>query len=198
MNKAFGSSMSPTIRGIGTVAATAATLALALMVPAAAQAEERVCTGTIGAATVDNLRVPQGASCTLNGTQIRGTLKVERNAALVADRIRTVGNVQAEGARRVVVRSSRIGGSFQVVQGRSASLQSTIVNGDILYDSNIAQLAATRNTVGGNIMAFQNRGGVAITANRVDGNLQCKANIPAPTGGRNIVQGVKEDQCARL
>ena len=45
-------------------------------------------------------------------------------------------------------------------------------------------------------MAFQNRGGVAITANRVDGNLQCKANIPAPTGGRNIVQGVKEDQCA--
>ena len=27
-------------------------------------------------------------------------------------------------------------------------------------------------------------------------NLQCKENTPAPTGGRNIVQGVKEDQCA--
>ncbi len=198
MNKTSGSSLSPTIRGIGTVAATVATLALTLMVPAAAQAEERVCTGTIGAATVDNLRVPQSASCTLKGTQIRGTLKVERNALLVADRIRTVGNVQAEGARRVIVRSSRIGASVQVVQGRMASLQSTIVNGDVLYDSNIAQLAATRNTVGGNIMVFQNRGGVTISDNRVDGNLQCKANNPAPTGGRNIVQGVKEDQCARL
>ena len=93
MNKASGSSLSPTIRGIGSVAATAATLALALLVPAGAQAEERVCTGTIGAVAVDNLRVPQNASCTLNGTLIRGTLKVERNAALVADRIRTVGNV---------------------------------------------------------------------------------------------------------
>ena len=198
MNKASGSSMSPTTRGIGTIAVAVTTVALALMVPAAAQAEERVCTGTIGAATVDNLRVPQSASCTLNGTQIRGTVKVERNAVLVADRIRTVGNVQAEGARRVVVRSSRLGGSFQIVQGRSASLQSTTVSGDVLYDSNIAQLGVSRNIVGGNIMVFQNRGGVAITANRVDGNLQCKANNPAPTGGRNIVQGVKEDQCARL
>jgi hypothetical protein len=34
------------------------TLALA---PGVAQAEERVCRGTIGARTVDNLRVPQGA-----------------------------------------------------------------------------------------------------------------------------------------
>jgi uncharacterized membrane protein len=44
-----------------------AVLASALFAPAA-QAEERVCRGTIGATTVDNLRVPQDTSCTLNGT----------------------------------------------------------------------------------------------------------------------------------
>jgi hypothetical protein len=39
---------------------------------------------------------------------------------------------------------------------------------------------------------------VVIASNRVDGNLQCKENSPAPTGGGNVVQGVKEDQCAQL
>jgi len=33
---------------------------------------------------------------------------------------------------------------------------------------------------------------------RIVGNLQCKENRPAPTGGRNVVGGDKEDQCARL
>ena len=36
---------------------------------------------------------------------------------------------------------------------------------------------------------------LAMTAN---GNLQCKENVPSPTGGGNVVQGNKEDQCRRL
>src|ERR687892_958996 len=96
----------------------------AMFLPAApALAEERVCRGTIGAATVDNLRVPQGATCTLNGTYVKGTVKVERGATLRAFGIRVVGNVQAENARNVVIREgSRIGGSVQVVQGGAARI----------------------------------------------------------------------------
>ena len=45
---------------------------------------------------------------------------------------------------------------------------------------------------------MKNTGGVAIGQNTVNGNLQCKENAPAPTGGRNVVQGSKEDQCASL
>ena len=54
------------------------------------------------------------------------------------------------------------------------------------------------NEVNSDVQAFQNRGGVEISDNRIDGNLQCKSNTPAPTGGGNIVQGNKEDQCSRL
>ena len=54
-----------------------------LFVAAPASAEERTCRGTIGAVTVDNLRVPQGATCTLNGTHVKGTVKVQRGATLV-------------------------------------------------------------------------------------------------------------------
>ena len=51
---------------------------------------------------------------------------------------------------------------------------------------------------GDNVQAFQNVGGVEIRRHPIDGNLQCKANSPAPVGGRNVVGGNKEDQCKRL
>ena len=48
-------------------------LAAAALAPASASAEERTCRGSLGGVTVDNLRVPQGASCTLTGTRVKGT-----------------------------------------------------------------------------------------------------------------------------
>ena len=152
--------------------------AVAALAAAPALAEERTCRGTIGATTVDNLRVPQGATCTLNGTRVKGTIKVERRATLKASRISVIGNVQAEGAATVNVAASTVGGSVQIVQGKNSKLDRNSVKGDVQY--------------------FENPGTISITRNRIDGNLQCKENSPRPTGGGNIVQGNKEDQCARL
>ena len=77
-------------------------IALAALIGApAAAAEERSCRGTLGAVTVDNLRVPQGATCTLNGTRVKGTIKVQRRATLNATNVRVVGNVQAENHKHV-------------------------------------------------------------------------------------------------
>ena len=102
-----------------------------------ASAEEFTCRRSVGAITVDNLRVPSGATCSLNGTTVKGTIKVESNATLRAEGVRVVGNVQAENASRVViVASSRVGGSVQIVQGDAAKVANTRVNGDILYDDN--------------------------------------------------------------
>lgn len=69
---------------------------LTLMVAApSAQAEERVCRGTIGATTVDNLRVPTGATCSLSGTQVKGTVKVERGANRI--RVKAISRARASG-----------------------------------------------------------------------------------------------------
>jgi hypothetical protein len=174
-------------------------LASAAVGASAVSAEERTCRGTLGGITVDNLRVPDGATCTLYGTQVQGTIKVETNAILRAHRITVIGNIQAEDARTVTVdRQSRVGGSIQIVQSGSASILDTHVNADILFDDNTGRLVARRNTIGGNLQAFQNTGGVTIAGNTIDGNLQCKENNPPPTGGNNVVHGNKEDQCARL
>jgi hypothetical protein len=164
---------------------------------APAYAEETKCRGTLGAVKVDNLRVPQEATCTLNGTIVKGTITVKRNATLIARGVRVVGNVQAENASKVVVRdSSRVGGSVQVKQGGAAKVLSSRVMGDIQYDANTRNLKANDNTVGGSIQVVGNFGGAEIFRNVVNGNLQCKENTPAPIGGANIVGGNKEDQCA--
>jgi hypothetical protein len=160
------------------LALTLVFIAAATLMVAPAFAEERSCRGSLGAVTVDNLRVPQGATCRLNGTRIKGTLQVQRGATLKASRIRVVGNIQAEGAANVNVARSRIGGSLQVVQGRSSKFTRNVVNQDVQY--------------------FENRGVVSVSRNRIDGNLQCKENRRRPIGGLNRVQGVKEDQCAHL
>jgi len=173
---------------------------LLAMVPAApAMAEERVCRGEIGARTLDDVRVPSGATCILRGTLIEGQLRVGTNATLKAYGIRVKGDVQGEGSTRVVVRnSSRVGGNIQVVQSAAVRVLDSRINGGILVDENDRLNEIRRNVVGGNVQAFQNTGGVAIAGNRIDGNLQCKENRPAPTGGGNIVDGSKEDQCRRL
>ena len=164
-----------------------------------ASAEERTCNGQIGAQTVDNLRVPQNGTCTLRGTRVKGTIKVERGATLRADGIVVIGNVQAENARNVLIEEeSRIGGSVQVVQGGGATVRNSRVNGEVYYDENRAMVKVIRSRIGGNVQAFQNTGGVEIRGNTIEENLQCKENNPRPTGGNNVVFNNKEDQCARL
>lgn len=161
------------------IAVGAGTLVAASLVSAPmAHADERVCRGSIGAATVDNLRVPTGATCTLTGTQVQGTVVIERDGRLAASTVRVVGNIQAEGHTFVSVGSSTVGGSIQLVQGGGASIRANQVTGDV--------------------QTFTNRGTQVISGNRINGNLQCKENVPAPTGSDNLVGGNKEDQCRGL
>jgi hypothetical protein len=181
----------------GSVLALAASGA-ALGAPTAS-ADERVCRGSIGAKTLDNVRVPSGATCRLTGTKVKGTITVKRGARLFAKNVRVIGNVQGENAKNVVVRQrSRVGGSVQVKQGRKASILNSRINADIQYDAMRGYLRANGNKVGGNVQVVGNSGGAEIFRNRIDGNLQCKENKPRPTGGKNVVQGSKEDQCRRF
>jgi hypothetical protein len=183
---------------IGSVALVCGAL-LATLLPATAAAEETTCRGTIGAQTHDNVRVPEGARCVLNGTFVQGTVKVESAATLKAKGVRVIGNVQGENASRVaVIKRSRVGGSVQAKQGASAKVAKSRITADIQYDSNSGYLVANSNRVGGSIQVFQNTGGVEIWRDKVNGNLQCKENSPPPTGGGNVVGGNKEDQCAGL
>jgi hypothetical protein len=166
-------------RALATTATTMTLLGVGSVALApSASAEERSCRGSLRAITVDNLRVPQGATCTLTGTIIKGTLKVENGATLRARSVRVVGNIQAEGHLAVTVLDARVGGSIQLTQGGSAELN--------------------RNRVTGDVQSFTNNAAQRFTSNVINGNLQCKENVPPPTGSANQVGGNKEDQCELL
>jgi hypothetical protein len=186
--------MNRTKRSLAILVAAAVTT-----IPQVARADETVCRGTIGGKTLDNVKVPKGKSCVLNGTKVKGTIKVNGGARLEAINVNVIGNVQGENARNVIVRGkSRVGGSVQVVQGKKAKVANSSVKGDVLYDDQSGRVVVRGTAVEGNVQAFQNNGGVHIQGNVIDGNLQCKENNPKPTGGNNKVNGNKEDQCKNL
>jgi hypothetical protein len=185
------------------------------VLPSIVVAEETVCRGRLWHVTVDNLRVPEGETCTLNGGHVKGTVEVEAKATLQAHEVQIVGNVQAENARLVlIIRARRIGGSVQVKQGGSAMLLHSTVEGDVLYEANNQKLLviniddpgvplifrnslrANFNNVGGNVQVIGNQARVQIYHNVIGGNLQCKENRPPLAGKGNQVGGIKEDQCS--
>ncbi len=102
-------------RILGSFMVFAFVLSTALVVGSSpAGAEERRCTGRIGATTVDNVVVPSGRTCTLEGTRVKGTVKVSSGATLKVVSARIVGNIQSQGMhwfesvgrRRLAVQSS--------------------------------------------------------------------------------------------
>lgn len=173
-------------------------LAAGFLFASPAMAEERVCTGRIGAIALDNVFVPDGKSCVLAKTRLKGNVVVGTGATLTARSVTINGSVQAEGAQAVTIEGrSLIDGSVQIVQGYAASVTAATVGGTILVDENTGPVAATRNRVTGDIQLFDNQGGVTVVENRIKGNLQCKENSPPPTGYGNRAAS-KEDQCAGL
>jgi hypothetical protein len=189
------------------VAATAAMVASVFAAPTAL-ADDRRCTGTIGAASIDgNVIVPAGATCTLVGTRVDGNVLVKSNARLNAKGVRVEGNIQAENHLYVLVAPrtvdgdavrARVNGDIQLVSGGGSEVRRTAIGGQLQSKENNRSQVAKRNTVGGDLQAFSNSGGYQISGNVIDGNLQCKSNNPAPTGGNNKVAGIREDQCKNL
>lgn len=136
------------------------------------------CTGTTQAITADNLVVPPGATCNLVGARIKGSIKVEDNATLNASGLYVKGSIQAKKTESVTISNSVISGSVEVEEGESALLS-------------VSQ-------IGGSVKFIKNTSGLTISNNTIGGNLQCKENLLMPTGGGNIVQGNREDQCSGL
>jgi len=188
-----------TTSAITRVLAVAALLVGVTAAPAAA--DDRVCTGAIGAETIDdNVIVPTDADCTLDGTTVGGNVLVGPRAQLTVTGASIEGNIQDDNndAGAVSVTGTQIGGSIQLFDGDRATVRSSFIDGDLQYESNSGPLVADDNDISGNLQANQNTGGVTITDNVIDGNLQCESNDPAPTGGGNTVHGDAEGQCADL
>ncbi len=169
--------------------------------PTMARADE-VCAGSMGAVTVDdNLRVPDGATCDLDGTVVKGNILIEANATLNASMVTVEGNVQTDDgdAAEVTVVDSVVDGDVQIFDSVAASTSGTRVGGNVQYEGNEGVLAVLSSDVDGDVQVFDNDGGSKeIRGNTIGGNLQCEGNDPIPHGGDNSVEGDAEGQCSDL
>ncbi len=172
----------------------------------------------IGNRRIENLRVPDGATCVLDaGTVIDGNIELGTGSSLFARSLRLDGNIQGQRARDVLVERSIIGGSVQLDIGGAVGVYESTIDGNIQLDGNAGGLyvlgnqldgdvqlfgnragaTVNENRLDGNIQVEDNRGALEISRNRANGNLQCKQNDPAPTGFGNIADSL-EDQCRSL
>jgi hypothetical protein len=206
--------------------ATLAYFATNLILPAPSRAADVLCTGTIGAVTVDNLIVPDNVTCTLNKTRINGGVELGLNSTFIARGVTIIGNVQGDGAKTVTITqagpatnptSSQVGGNIEFQNGGTMTINAgtniigdiisqkggavtiaagTKVAGDIIIEEHTGLVIINSNSVRGSVQISKNLGGARIRSNTISGNLQCQDNLPAPTGALNTVSGNKEDQCA--
>jgi hypothetical protein len=174
-------------------------LVLLLLPASLVSAEEQRCVGTLGAITVDNLRVPANRTCLLNCTEVPGNIVVGRNAALVITMANVNGNIEARYARGLtVVGNSRVNGNIQISLSRGITIRNSLINGNVQLSGNRGLLRILANQISGNVQAYNRRGRLRIAGNSINSNLQCRYNRPLSVGGNNKVGGNREHQCARL
>jgi thermitase len=136
------------------------------------------CTGTVHWLTADNLLVPPGATCNLTGGRLKGTLKVEDGATLIVDGLYVKGSILAKKSASVQVSESIVDGNVEVEEGGSAILRGTHIQGGAKF--------------------IKNQRSIFISNNTIRGDLECKENHYSLTGGGNMVDGSKKDQCSGL
>ncbi len=173
--------------------ATLAYLATNLVLPAASRAADTICTGAIGAVTVDNLIVPDNATCTLNKTRVNGGVELGLNSSLTARGVAIVGNVQGDAARTVTITQagpltsptrSQIGGNVEL-QNNSGVVTinaGTQVGGDIELKKGVAATINATSGIAGDVIIEEHTGLLKINTNSVRGSVQINKN----TGGAQI------------
>lgn len=154
------------------------------------------CNGTLAAITVDDVFVPTGASCLLNGTRVRGNVKVGFGGTLAASAARIDGNIEAADARRVSTAAGTVViGNVQVKRRAESRLENTTIGGSVQVEEAGASIVATdirvtgdvqvvkatsadltRAVVNGDVQFSENTGALRSDAAVVDGNMQIEKN----------------------
>lgn len=131
--------------------------------PAAAAANDLVCTGAVNSGTYGNVTVPAGNSCQLGGSVV------------------VQGNFVATGAVDVVVSGATIEGNVRIQQSTGSFV---ILNGDTTVRKHVK---VADNTVDLVLVGSAGSGGVMIDGNvKITGNTASAVAANASTFGRNV------------
>ena len=173
--------------------ASAALVTAGLTAPAAlASAPNATCTGTLPPGTYQNVTVPAGASCTINGSDnITGDVTVATGATLTDLGAPIGGNLQADHALEISVIGGSVGGNLQltatsqenVVCGETVGNDLVVQNGAEFLTGNafLERCIGSQSRIGGNLTVQNNPGRVDVEHNTVTGNIAVHNNAGGGT-----------------
>lgn len=151
----------------------------------------------IGAVTVDNVEVPAGMTCKLDGTTVLGGVRVLSDSVLLAGGgVQVAGSIQSDGAAHVELTglASRVAGNFELKKGGSGLLAGAEVVGTVVFEELSEAVAVGGARAGGGMKLVKNTGGATVSNNVVLGALKCFDNTPAPANSGNSANAL-EGQC---
>jgi hypothetical protein len=151
----------------------------------------------IGAVTVDNVEVPAGMTCQLDGTTVTGSVKALGGAILLAGNgVQVAGSIVGDDAHYVELTgaTSRVAGNLEVKKGGGGVLASAEVGGTVVFEEASGPVSIGGARAGGGMKVVKNLGGATVANNTVLGALQCFDNAPAPAVGGNSADSL-EGQC---
>lgn len=123
--------------------------------------ESTVCYGRTLSGEYDDVTVPEGATCTLDGARV-------------------LGDVKADGAAATIVANTTISGNLLIRGTKGLSVSDSEVGGDATIEDNDGPLTFISTTVAGRLILRNNNGpvpdSVNVLGNTVEGEVVCSGN----------------------
>jgi len=156
------------------------------------------CTGTIGAETVDRIVVPDGATCTLNGTTVVGNVVVGAGSSLITTGATLGGNVRADDGpdiirlidtnieRNIFVKRA----TGEITIGAAGCAVDPVAGNNVKLTRNKAPIAICLMSIGENLQLSNNKRRIGVFDNVVGNNLQATDNTGASLRLRDNMVGI--------
>jgi hypothetical protein len=163
------------------VVASIVAVCVALAGAPSALAAQTECDGAF-TGTADNVVVPEGAHCEMDGATITGNVLVRSDASLRASFTEIGGNVKGIDSSWVCLQfGSTAGGNFDVTGGDLGTTTgfdiTTSVGGNAKVRQNAGLTFIDAATVGGNVDVSNNTGNLEIEHNTIGGNVKIDNNV---------------------
>ncbi|HUE95444.1 MAG TPA: hypothetical protein VMN39_02235 [Longimicrobiaceae bacterium] len=108
------------------------------LVTGSASADDTQCDGALPFGTYDNVIVPPGENCAIDGSEILGNLKIEPNAGVVVVQNTTiVGNLQGEQFLSLELSESTVHGNVQVKKQGNVEVCGNTIRGDLQVEEGV-------------------------------------------------------------
>lgn len=154
--------------------------------------EDFNCIGDVARRRFDNVIVPDGATCSLSSSSVKGNIQVSTRGTLIASNVKVDGNIQVAFDGALLAEGVSIGGNIQTSEASWVRVLRSQIRGNVQIDKTSGTPPSRRvnqvcdSSIGGSLQVTKNTAPFELgcdRGNQMRGNLQVVDNeIPGSVG----------------